>query len=705
MNVYRFTGNVYNSADSQKGEIMRTIILSLIMMLISFPALAVKSSPVDTGRATATLISSHDSILPGQKFYIALQTKLDRNWHTYWQNPGDSGEPVYIDWALPIGIEAGVINWPSPKVIQTGPIVNYGFEGSPIFPVQFSVGKDVEPGSIVTITANFSYLVCKDICIPENGSANLSIAIGPSIEDMLQKTKIDFALNKVPKKGDIESTVELKGETIKVGFKNFSLGNISELYFFPYENGYFKNISRKSSRNNNDRLVLELIPDLRRKEIFPSNVRGVLTYKINGIPNSEVIDLDTSKLKLKEKKLLKKTPTNLSFVSALFGAFIGGIILNFMPCVFPIISMKAFSIAKLVSEKKSAIKRDALLYSAGIMTTFLVFAIVILLLKLGGAEIGWGFHLQSPKVVSVLSIILFLAGLSLLGVFETGSVFQNFSSRVMQKYKMTNSFFTGAFAVVVATPCTAPLMAGALGYAFVSTGLITITVLLSLGAGFASPFLLLACFPNIITKLPKPGVWMKYFKEALSFPMFAASIWLLWVLDQQVGPDGVAKVLVSFLFFVIAIWFVKNNISARKLLAPIFLIIALILPLYGDYNAEDNNTLYGSYEEEWSSERVLDLNNEGKRVFVNFTAAWCVTCKYNEKVVLNDPRVKKLFKDTDTTLLVADWTNKNSKITKELRAHGRAGVPLYLVYSDTLITPVILPQTLSYNVIKNAIVK
>jgi thiol:disulfide interchange protein DsbD len=342
MNVYRFTGNVYNSADSQKGEIMRTIILSLIMMLISFPALAVTSSPVDTGRATATLISSHDSILPGQKFYIALQTKLDRNWHTYWQNPGDSGEPVYIDWALPIGIEAGVINWPSPKVIQTGPIVNYGFEGSPIFPVQFSVGKDVEPGSIVTITANFSYLVCKDICIPENGSANLSIAIGPSMEDILQKTKIDSALNKVPKKGDIESTVELKGETIKVGFKNFSLGNISELYFFPYENGYFKNISRKSSRNNNDRLVLELIPDPRRKEIFPSNVRGVLTYKINGIPNSEVIDLDTSKLKLKEKKLLKKNPTNLSFISALFGAFIGGIILNFMPCVFPIISMKAF---------------------------------------------------------------------------------------------------------------------------------------------------------------------------------------------------------------------------------------------------------------------------------------------------------------------------------------------------------------------------
>jgi thiol:disulfide interchange protein DsbD len=270
---------------------------------------------------------------------------------------------------------------------------------------------------------------------------------------------------------------------------------------------------------------------------------------------------------------------------------------------------------------------------------------------------------------------------------------------------MTNSFFTGAFAVVVATPCTAPLMAGALGYAFVSTGLITITVLLSLGAGFASPFLLLACFPNIISKLPKPGVWMKYFKEALSFPMFAASIWLLWVLDQQVGPDGVAKVLVSFLLFVIAIWLVVNNISARKLLVPIFLIVALILPLYGDYNAEDNNTLYGSYAEEWSSERVLDLNNEGKSVFVNFTAAWCVTCKYNEKVVLNDPRVKKLFKDTNTTFLVADWTNKNSKITKELRAHGRAGVPLYLVYSDTLITPVILPQTLSYNVIKNAIVK
>lgn len=684
---------------------MRTIILSLVMMLVSFPVLAAQSLPVDTGRATATLISSHDSVLPGQKFYIALQTKLDRNWHTYWQNPGDSGEPVYIDWTLPAGVEAGAINWLPPKVIQTGPIVNFGFEGSPIFPVQFSVEKDVEPGSIVTIIANFSYLVCKDICIPENGSASLSIAIGPPMEDMLQKTKIDFALNKVPKKGVIESTVEPTGETITAGFKNFPLGNITELYFFPYENGHFKNISTKASRNNRDRLKLELIPDLRSKEIFPSNVRGVLSYKINGIPKSEVIDLSTGKLISKQKNLLNKNSSNLSFMSALLGAFIGGIILNFMPCVFPIISMKAFSIAKLVSENKSAIKRDAFLYSAGIMTTFLLFAIVIILLKLGGAEIGWGFHLQSPRVVSTLSIILFLAGLSLLGVFETGSIFQNLSSRLVEKYKMTNSFFTGAFAVVVATPCTAPLMAGALGYAFVSTGSITITILLSLGAGFASPFLLLACFPNVISKLPKPGVWMKYFKEALSFPMFAASIWLIWVLDQQVGPDGVAKVLVSFLFFVIAIWFVKNDISARKLLAPLFLIVALILPWYGDYNAEDNNTLYGSYAEEWSSEKVLELNNEGKNVFVNFTAAWCVTCKYNEKVVLNDPRVKKLFKDTDTIFLTADWTNKNSNIAKELRVHGRAGVPLYLVYNDTSITPLILPQTLSYKIIKNAIVK
>jgi len=247
------------------------------MMLVSFPVLAAQSLPVDTGRATATLISSHDSVLPGQKFYIALQTKLDRNWHTYWQNPGDIGEPVYIDWTLPAGVEAGAINWLPPKVIQTGPIVNYGFEGSPIFPVQFSVEKDVEPGSIVTIIANFSYLVCKDICIPENGSASLPIAIGPPMEDMLQKTKIDFALNKVPKKGVIESTVEPTGETITAGFKNFPLGNITELYFFPYENGHFKNISTKASRNNRDRLKLELIPDLRSKEIFPSNVRGVLS--------------------------------------------------------------------------------------------------------------------------------------------------------------------------------------------------------------------------------------------------------------------------------------------------------------------------------------------------------------------------------------------------------------------------------------------
>jgi thiol:disulfide interchange protein DsbD len=224
---------------------MRTIILSLVMMLVSFPVLAAQSLPVDTGRATATLISSHDSVLPGQKFYIALQTKLDRNWHTYWQNPGDSGEPVYIDWTLPAGVEAGAINWLPPKVIQTGPIVNYGFEGSPIFPVQFSVEKDVEPGSIVTIIANFSYLVCKDICIPENGSASLSIAIGPPMEDVLQKTKIDFALNKVPKKGGIESTVEPTGETITAGLKIFPLGISPNFIFFHMKMDILKTLVRK----------------------------------------------------------------------------------------------------------------------------------------------------------------------------------------------------------------------------------------------------------------------------------------------------------------------------------------------------------------------------------------------------------------------------------------------------------------------------
>ena len=682
---------------------MRVLILSLVMMLTSFSALAVQSPSVDTGRVTASLISSHDRVLPGNKFYIALQTKLDKKWHTYWRNPGDSGEPVDIEWVLPPGITASGINWIPPKVIQTGPIVNYGYEGSPLFPVQFTVSEDVKLDSVITIIGNFYYLVCKDICIPENGSLSLSISIGPTLVDLLQAAKIEASLSKVPKKGNIEGVFNIIDDKVKMEFKNFSQGKISSAYFYPYENDILINNAEQSATKSNTGLILTTISSASSKDIIPEKVIGALTYSLDGKDKSEEVELVPQVIISNQKIQPGQNSLSLSFLSAFLGAFLGGIILNFMPCVFPVISMKALAIAKLAHGEKTAVRRDALMYSFGVMITFLFLAIAIILVKSSGAKIGWGFHLQSPEVVSVLAIVFFLAGLSLLGLFEINSFLQNFSGRVLERYKMTNSFFTGAFAVIVATPCTAPFMAGALGYAFVASSAITATILISLGAGFASPFLLLAYFPHMVSRLPKPGLWMIHFKEALSFPMFAASIWLVWVLNQQVGSDGTAKILISFLLFVIAIWFMKNDIIFKKLFVPILLLIAFLLPLSGNNDALNKGAFYNSYAEEWSLKRVAELNKEGRKIFVDFTAAWCVTCKYNEKIILNDPRVKRLFQDTNTAFLIADWTNKNSIIANELNKHGRAGIPLYLVYDGISIKPKILPQTLNYKVIKTAI--
>ena len=307
--------------------------------------------------------------------------------------------------------------------------------------------------------------------------------------------------------------------------------------------------------------------------------------------------------------------------------------------------------------------------------------------------------MQSPKVVGVLAVLLFVIGLNLLGLFEFGTGLQNTGSELTQKSGAAGSFFTGALAVVVATPCTAPLMAGAVGYALASPALITLAVFMALAIGFALPFLLIAYVPGLLSKLPKPGPWMERFKEILAFPMFAAAIWLVWVLSLQAGEDGVLYVLAAMLAAGFAIWCLKRTGGLAKAFAAVAILAAIALPI-STYPKQVN---LAHETDAWSSARVSELQAEGRSIFVDFTAAWCVTCKVNEKVVLDQERTKKLFQDTNTAFLIADWTNKNDVIAQELAKYGRAGVPLYLVYNQNSVSPEILPQVLTYDVIRDAI--
>lgn len=686
-------------------ETMRAFILSLFLWFMVSPVMAKQSESVDTGRVVASLVSSHDSVQPGQDVYIALRTVLDEGWHTYWRNPGDSGEPVQISWQLPDDVTAGAINWPLPRPIPTGPIVNYGFEGTPLFPVKFEVSPNAQIGSELIINSDFYYLVCEEICIPEQGSASLTLSVGDVVEDPQWKAEIEKALSASPKRDGVKGAIEKTGETVSLSFTNLPFGDFSQSYFFPYDQGVLGHSTPQGVTIGSEGLRLSSTPEFLWNGDMPETLDGVLTYQQDGQLAGSVVALAVGKsLNIGTVTAPNTGVEGVPIWTAIIGALIGGLILNLMPCVFPVISIKALSIVKSAHGERRIIRREAWLYTAGVMTTFLLLTLVLLALKAGGAEIGWGFQLQSPIMVAALAILLFVIGLNLLGVFEIGSGLQNTGQSLTQKSGVAGSFFTGALAVIVATPCTAPLMAGAIGYALAAPTVVTLVVFMVLGLGFALPFLLIAYVPGLLSKLPKPGPWMVRFKEILSFPMFAAAIWLVWVLSLQAGAGGVLIVLSAMLAVAFAVWCFKRRSRLAKIIGIIAVIAAISLPFAvstpvgsSDIDAAELNA------EAWSPARVAELQAEGRPIFVDFTAAWCVTCKVNEIRVLKTKRTQKLFEDTDTAFLVADWTNKNDKIAAELAQYGRAGVPLYLVYSNNSVTPVILPQILTYNDLRHAL--
>ncbi len=668
------------------------------------PAGARQSLPVDTGKVTASLITDHDSVAPGQSFYIALRTELDDHWHTYWRNPGDSGEPVQVDWTLPDGYDAGPIQWPLPRPIATGPIINYGFEGAPIFPVKISVPNTAQPGDVITITADFYYLVCKDVCIPEQGQASLPIEIGEPEIDAQWDTEIKAALDATPKRKGLSGTITKTGESLRLQFNKLPEGDYSGAYFFPYAQGVLGHSEPQNVTIGTDGIEITTKPEYLWEDPTPKSFSGVLTYEVDGSYTGHEVSLAVGQsinIGAVSGGGGSASLGGATLFTAIFGALIGGLILNLMPCVFPIISLKALSLTKSAHAERAEAKRHAWLYTLGVLATFLLLVAVLLALKAAGTSLGWGFQLQSPKVTGVLALLMFVIGLNLLGVFEIGGGLQNTGQGLTQTHDAKGSFFTGALAVIVATPCTAPFMAGAMGYAFAQPALVTFAVFMALGLGFAAPFLLLGYAPKLLTKLPKPGPWMETFKQFLAFPMFATGIWLAWVMGNQAGSTGLSLLLIAALLIGFAIWLWPRG-GLGKAIGALAVLGALALPLSLTTAKTASAELKSAA---WSPEAVQAALAEGRPVFVDFTADWCVTCKVNERLVIDTAKTKALFQDTDTAFLIADWTNKNDMIAAELEKYGRAGVPLYLVFTPDKdsVRGEVLPQILTYDVIETAL--
>ncbi|HEY8573945.1 protein-disulfide reductase DsbD family protein [Phenylobacterium sp.] len=666
---------------------------------------AAAAQPVDTGHLTAELVPQARGIAPGQTIYVALRQKIDKGWHTYWKNPGDSGEPTQIKWTLPPGFTAGDIVWPAPHKQPIGPLMNYGYSDEVVLPVPVTAPADATPGQTVTLKAAASFLVCADVCVPEDAVLQISLPVsaGPVGADPQGGRAIDKALAQAPKRAALQAAFQQRGPALQLAVTGAPLkaANFVDAYFFPYSATVIDHAKPQAIEQGTEGLTLTLAPGYDfQNGPGPSELAGVLAV------GGQAYEITARQAPLPAAAAGLGPPaaaggsgagsSTMSLIPAVLLAFLGGLILNLMPCVFPILAMKAASLAGHAHEAAAA-RRQGLAFGVGVLATFLILAAVLIALQQAGQAVGWGFQLQSPAVVAGLGLLMLLVALNLSGVFEIGTSLQGAGGTLATRSGLAGAFFTGALAVVVAAPCTAPFMGPAIGWALTQTEPAALAVFTALGLGFALPFVLVAFVPAFIGRLPKPGPWMDIFKKALAFPMYGAAAWLLWVVAQQADAAFLARVLAAAILVAAAAWIGgaaqrghamgRRHVPQAALAAGIgaVAVAAAFWPVSAPHVEA----------EPYSAERLAALQSEGRPVFVNYTAAWCVSCQVNERVALSTKGTAQAFKRYNVAYLKADWTKKDDVIAADLARFGRAGVPLYLVYPGGGGDYAILPNLLT----------
>lgn len=659
-------------------------------------ALAAESAAVTSPRVSATLLSGRDAVAPGERFHVALVQRIAPGWHTYWQNPGDSGEATKIDWVLPAGSSAGAIQWPAPKALPVEPLVNFGFEGTVLLPVEITVPADAKPGETVTLKANATWLVCEKICIPEEGSFTLALPVAAAaVIDEAAQFRIDAARAALPRPAGFTAGLKAAGEALALSLPGIGPA-ATELRFFPHSDTLIDHAAPQPATASGPGTSLQLARSSAFK-LQTTAQTGVLTYREGGTPRALLVTAEAEPALLAQSATPSAPPAatlrmpvpvegaDLTLWAALGFAFLGGLILNLMPCVLPVLFIKALGFAQLAQASRAQVREQGLLFLAGVVVTFMALAGLVIGFAALGSSVGWGFQLQSPPLVIALAVIMTLIGFNLLGAFEVGTSVAGVGSDLASRGGRVGAFMTGALAVVVATPCTAPFMGAAVGYAVTQAPVPGLSVFLSLALGFALPVVALSFAPGLLRLLPKPGRWMLVLKQGFAFPMFATAIWLIWVASVQAGPGGVLAALVAVLAAGFIVWLVGISRGAgrvRLATSALAVLVALGAGWFVLQSAvpEANTQAKAGETQAWTPERVAALQAEGKPVFVNFTAAWCITCLANERVALSRQEVRDAFAAHKVVYLKADWTNRNSQIAQALAEQGRAGVPLYLFY-------------------------
>ncbi len=687
--------------------------LAAVVALTGTARLALAETVVQTEQIRAELTAERPAVAPGESLWVALTFDIKPGWHTYWRTPGDSGLPAEIRWTLPEGVTAGPIQWPAPERLPYGDFMNFGFSDRVVMLVELKVAPTVAPAD-VTLLADATWLVCAEVCIPEDGSFTLPIKIGADAARVNTRAggAIASARMQLPQPAPWPVSFERKGTTLTLtAGPNVGAPELSSVAFYPFDEGVLTNTAPQTVNFENG--VMRL--DMTVGKAAPRDVSGVLVFYVGklrtgftltaavaGGPGATASDASP----LGAGAAVGVMP----LIFALSLAFLGGIILNVMPCVLPVLVMKAMTFMSRGTADPAALRRDGLAYTSGVLATFGALAGLLLALRAAGDAVGWGFQLQSPVFVAGLAYVMLALALNLSGVFNIGGTV-GVGQGLTTRGGFTGSFFTGALAVVVATPCTAPFMGTAIGFALTQSPLEAILIFEALALGLALPYLVLCFVPGAARKLPRPGVWMDRVKQILAFPLYGAAAWLLWVLAQQLDATALASALAGLVLigFVGWLWGTaqKSTSAAGRgwAVATAGLALAATVALTATLGAQPATATSqtSGASEPYSEARLAALRAEGRPVFVNFTAAWCITCKVNESIALSKPEVEEAFKRANVVYLKGDWTNRNAEIAAALQAVGRDGVPLYLYYTPGAREPAILPQVLTPSTVIAAI--
>jgi len=647
--------------------------LKLFFLLTLF--IHLESETISTGHANVSLVKINDQSI-SENNLIGIKMDMQKNWHTYWKNPGDSGGPIKVQWKTSDNIEIGNIKWPSPELIPYEPLMTYGYIDFVIFPFDY---KKIDENDS-SIEVNVDFLICDDICVPEKAYIKTTL-------DQIKEDPLLIEWDKYVPNVVLPVLAKLNNEFIEIRFSNNN--EINDINFF-IENTNTVNHSQEQILIKEENNWLLKVP-LNDSYAEIKKIKGVLS-----VNNSDVYLVDA--------EIEKSTSNSISLIQAILFAFIGGLILNLMPCVFPIISLKILSFVSLGNESTQKIRMHALSFCLGVLLSFILIGVLLIALKQTGNYLGWGFQLQSPVIVGFLCILMFIIGVILLTDIDIGSSF----SRLGQygSNSMSGSFLTGVLAVVVASPCTAPFMGAALGYALIQPSSVTLPIFISLGMGFAAPYFALSLSPGLVNKLPKPGQWMVTLKEFFAFPMFATALWLLWVFSLQTNIDLLIGLLISILFISMLFW-ILNRVNKRiyktiilfSLICVIVFVMQKILSFENDLSEEGNVSNLYSDSVKWDNKIEKNYREKGQPYLINFTAAWCITCQANDKIALSRPKVKEYFNKNNVEYIVADWTNKDDEILQTLESYNRSGVPLYIYWKPGMKEPAILPSILTEQIL------